>query len=322
MPAKFLSLLKETGFQAKRHVETAVGQIYIDVDHDYKSTTLLAGSGRGGTTWVMELLNFDNQYRLMFEPLNKYFVPLAKPFSDRQYLRPDDCDSTFLDPMRTIVSGRLRNGWTDRLNRQRFAHKRLIKEIRANLLLSWLHAHFPEIPLILLLRHPCAVVSSQRRVGWSHYDLSVFLSQEPLMSDFLSPFKPILEKATSRFEIHLLFWCIDTLVPLKQFKPGQIHLAFYENFCLQPRRETERLFTFLGKPVNERLFRMLDRPSAFAEHGYGKLPSREALINGWRRDISSSELEIAMETLKRFGLDSLYTEEGLPNSESAFKLLG
>jgi hypothetical protein len=298
-----------------------VGQLYLDLSCDYKDTTFLAGSGRGGTTWVMELLNFDNRYRLVFEPLNKYFVPLARPFSERQYLRPGDCNPVFLEAMRTIVTGRLRNGWTDRLNRQRLARKRLIKEIRSNLLLHWLHSHFPEIPIILLLRHPCAVVNSQLRVNWHHYDLSVFLSQEALMIDFLAPYKSMLENATTRLEIHLLFWCIDTLVPLRQFKPGQIHLAFYENFCIQPRREIHRMFSYLKRPASERLFATLEKPSAFAEYGRGKLPSREALLNGWRRNITGSELRTVHEILKRFGLDSLYTADGLPNEQAAFTVI-
>jgi hypothetical protein len=32
-------------------------------------------------------------------------------------------------------------------------------------------------------------------------------------------------------------WCIENYVPLKQFKRGEIHLAFYESFCERPESE-------------------------------------------------------------------------------------
>ena len=45
--------------------------------HDTKNinnTILVAGVGRSGTTLLAETINYDNQFRLMFEPFNKYKV--------------------------------------------------------------------------------------------------------------------------------------------------------------------------------------------------------------------------------------------------------
>jgi hypothetical protein len=311
------SSLKELALNtAKVAFETAVGQLYIDAGHDYKDTVFLAGSGRGGTTWIAELINFDNSYRLIFEPIR---VPLFKPFHGRRYLRPDDDNPIFLDPMRIIVDGRLRHALSDRYNRQPFPRKRLVKEIVANLWLRWLHSHFPEIPLILLLRHPCAVVSSRLRLGWN-YNLRTFLGQESLMADFLSPFRVDMEKATTPFEVHLFHWCIETFVPLRQFKPGQVHLAFYEDFCVQPQLEIARLFAFLGKPLDERAIKMVGRPSTQTWRRKSELPLRAALIDGWREHFSNQELRTVRDLLQRFGLDSLYREDGMPDAVAALKL--
>jgi Sulfotransferase family len=314
-----LSSLRTSYRKARDTVGASIGQLYIDAGRDYQNTVILAGSARGGTTWIAELLNFDNSYRMIFEPFFPSHVPLCRAFAKQQYLRPEDDDPTFLNPIRTIVSGQLRNGWSDHINRQPFPRRRLIKEIRANLLLRWIKSHFPEIPLILLLRHPCAVVSSRLRMGWKS-DLSIFLEQASLMSDFLSPFKAAMENSVSRLEKHLYDWCVQTYVPMRQFKHDQIHLAFYENFCAQPRAEVARLFAFLKRPLDERLFTEVERPSSRTNRPGRKLPSREALVAGWQDSFSTQELKQVRDILGSFGLDSIYGEDGMPDLAAALAL--
>jgi len=308
---------KQTFFQkARGALEGVRGQLYIDANQDYRNTVFLAGSARGGTTWVAELINFDNSYRLIFEPLR---VPLCRPFYFSRYLRPGDDDPTFVDPMRLVVSGRLRHAWPDRYNRQALPRKRLVKEITANLLLGWLHSQYPEMPIILLLRHPCAILNSQQRLGWKIGGVEGYLKQEALMSDFLLPLRRDMERA-SPVEGFFFRWCINTIVPLKQFRFGEIHLAFFENFCAQPRPEFARLFNFLQRGQDERVFKVLDRPSSQAWRGKEKLPSRQALVDGWREQLPHQTVSIARSVMRLFGLDSLYGEDGLPNVEEALKL--
>jgi GT2 family glycosyltransferase len=316
---QLVSSLLATARKARDEMGASIGQLYIDADHDYKNTVIITGNGRSGTTWIAELLNFDNSYRLIFEPLLASQVPLCTSFVDQQYLRPGDSDPAFLDPMKIIVSGRLRNRWSDHLNRQPFPRRRLIKEIRANLLLRWVQSHFPEIPLILLLRHPCAVSSSWRRMGWE-YDLDVFLKQDSLMADFLSPFRAAMERVDSPLEASLYAWCIQTFVPLQQFKRDQIHLAFYENFCANPRLEVARLFAFLRRPVDERIFAVMDRPSSRTNRPKRKLPSRTDLVGGWRDSFSAQDLRRVGDVVRSFGLDPIYGEDGMPNVQAALEL--
>jgi hypothetical protein len=215
--------------------------------------------------------------------------------------------------MSLIVTGRLRNGWSDRYNHTRIARRRLVKEIRANLLLRWLFQHFPGMPLILLLRHPCAVVAARLRVDWSHYNLNVFLRQQELMADFLSPFRPELEKATSPFDIHLFHWCIETFIPLQQFTAGQVHLAFYENFCASPQEEIHRFYTFLGRQMDERILSFLEKPSSQTHRENHKLPSRAELASGWRQYLSGYQVERIQSVLRHFGLHNIYRSDGMPD---------
>src|SRR5829696_6063462 len=114
----------------------------------------LAGSGRSGTTWLSEIINHRRGYRYVFEPFNPREVGPFEHFNTKQYLRPDDQREEFLEPARLALTGGLRDPWTDRFNGRIVARRRLIKDIRANLLLGWIRANFPGMPIILLLRHP------------------------------------------------------------------------------------------------------------------------------------------------------------------------
>jgi hypothetical protein len=314
-----LAGLKDIAFRAARSADEALGQIHFDLGHDYRDTTILAGSARGGTTWVAELINFDNSYRLIFEAISHEHDASGRAFMWGRYLRDDDDNPLFLDPVKRIVSGRSRRGYSDRFNRQLFPRKRLMKEIGENLLLHWLHVHFPEIPIVLLLRHPCGVVSSRLRNGWDRSNqIAGMLKQEQLVTDFLLPFKEKMENATT-LETHFMHWCVETLVPLRKFRRGEIHLAFYENFCVQPEQELKRLFDFLKRTFDDRVVQVLERPSK--QTRLRKTAEARPVFDSWGRHFSNDELRKAQDVLRLFGLDALYLPNGMPNAEAAYALL-
>ena len=295
-------------------------QLYVDTGGDHRDSTFLAGSGRGGTTWIAELINHDNSYRFMFEPFFARHVPEVRAFANRQYLRPDDDDPVFLDPARRVVEGRIRNQWIDFYNHRTIAKRRLIKDIRANLFLKWLHLHFPGMPIVLLVRHPLAVASSRFYHGWSN-DLANFLRDEKLMADHLEPHRRLLETVTDPFEKHVVQWCVENLVPLRQFAAGELHVAFYENFSVDPRGELERLFDFLGKPFPETVLERVERPSHMTWALPGSRTPRTSDPEAWRPYVSAERVDRSLEVLGQFGLDALYGDASLPNREAAERLL-
>lgn len=293
-------------------------QLHIDTGGDHRATTFLAGSGRGGTTWIAELINHANEYRFMFEPFTSRHVPEVKAFLNRQYIRPDDDDPAFVEPARAIVEGRIRNRWVDYYNHRFVARRRLIKDIRANMFLKWLDVHFPGMPIVLLLRHPLAVAASRLRHTWSN-DLAGFLQQEALMADHLEPHRHLLETVRDPFEQHVLQWCIENWIPLRQFQRGELHLAFYEHFSVDPRGEIGRLFAFLGKPFPEQILARVERPSRMAWTAKGVV-SALGDPDSWRPYVSPGEISRSLDILAQFGFDSVYSASSLPNRDAAESL--
>ena len=160
-------------------------------------TVFIAGTGRSGTTWLAELLVRGSRRRLIFEPFRNDLVPVWKGALSRQYIRPEDDSTPLLAPARAIMQGEIRDAWFDSLNSRLFTSGRVIKDIRANLLLGWLQRQFGPFPILYMIRNPEAVAASWQREGWPTSGVDDLLSQPELIDDHLGPFQEALRTATS-----------------------------------------------------------------------------------------------------------------------------
>jgi len=188
-------------------------------------------------------------------------------------------------------------------------------DIRANLLLHWLRRHFPRVPIVFLMRHPCAVAASQLRGRWG-LRAADLLRQPRLVEDFLSPFAGLIHSARDEFDNLLLVWCVENYVPLRQFRRGEIFILFYEELLRHPEREIERLFGFLGRPAGPGVFEQFRRPSAQSRSWSAVLTGDDPL-DSWRRHIDAGQIRRAVELLRLFGLDELYDGGSMPRTSGA-----
>lgn len=327
-------------YRKRRPTELAAGTFFLDLGGGgHRDTVFIAGSGRSGTTWLSELINHDNRFRFIFEPFHPGKVGLCEGFLSKQYLTADfgttvasrfdanrkNSDSRFatrdspersdphLDTAGKILSGRARSRWADRFNRKFIARRRLVKDIRANLLLGWMKLHFPEMPMVLILRHPCAVADSRLRLGWRD-NLDEVMSQEKLVEDYLKPFEADILAAKDPFERSVFLWCIENYVPLRQLGDGGIHIVFYERLLSDPEGELAPLFAFLGEEFDATL------PRSIAEESGAGRNSRR--ISGWTERVSEIRRRRAAEILELFGMDRIYGEDPMPRPEGITEVSG
>ena len=284
------------------------------------STLFLAGSPRSGTTWVAERVAGQG-LRLIFEPFHPDEVGTSSVFDHRQYLRPSDADPRFLRPAERILRGRIRSSWVNRYNRRLLPARRLIKEVRANLFLGWLHAHFPWMPIVLVLRHPGAVAASQRAVDW---DFSAhparLLDQEALVEDHLAPFASLLEDAQSPVEQAVAVWSAENYVPLRQFRRGEIHLVCYEHLLVRPEEELQRLLSFYQVPYSSKVLAGIDRPSGVTAKDSAVVSGGDPL-RAWQDRLDESDRTRIVRILEPFGLDALYGDGPMPLLDDPNELL-
>src|SRR5579863_739826 len=224
------------------------------------ATLFISGSPRSGTTWLAEAINYDNSYRFIGEPFTFGQVPMSQAFALRQYLRPDDGDPRYLDPARKIFAGKIRNRWSDSPNHSTFPRRRLVKDVRTTMLLKWFRVHFPQLPIVYIMRHPFAVAASRIRLGYRTDMGPMYLRQAPLVADHLGPFVELINEPKSPFASHVLDWCVENFVPLRQLERGDVIWVFYERLTSIPE-DLSKLFAALGEPVGEEFRARLNRPS-------------------------------------------------------------
>ena len=298
---------------------------YHDAQPDPAKSVFLCGAPRSGTTWLAERLNHANDYRYVYEPFNFENVPMCRHFLARQYLGPDDDNAAYLDPATAIFSGRIRNAWVDQYNRCPNVQRRLIKDVRSTLMLKWIRNHFPQMPIVFLLRQPCAVAVSRLKLGYPTDLMETVFSRQPaLMADYLAPMARAIGLAQTPFQRHVADWCIENAVPLTQLVEGDVHLVFYENLVMNPEQELRRLFHFLGRPFEESILDGLRTPSATSRPGgQGRVaPTDRRSIEGWHRHVSADERSAARRLTTAFGLDEIYGAASLPSARGAQALSG
>ena len=67
------------------------------------NSVVLIGTGRSGTTWVEDIINCNNDFRIMFEPFNTHYVPLLKNWKHRQYISSKSKNSKYYEDTRKIL---------------------------------------------------------------------------------------------------------------------------------------------------------------------------------------------------------------------------
>jgi hypothetical protein len=237
-------------------------RLYQDRNQDISKCLIIAGTARSGTTWAANVISSQIPARVMFEPFHARMIPELSQFNYFQYQRPDSHNDDLYTFCLRVFSGRIRHQWIDRQVLSLFPKYRIIKEIRINLFLKWISNNFPVIPILFVIRHPCAVVHSRMQLNWAtDDDIDSFLSQERLIEDFLSDKIDLIRRVKTPEEKHAIIWCISNLIPIKQFNSSGLNIIFYENLCIQPEVEIPRIFRIIGLDYNRKIFSILDNPS-------------------------------------------------------------
>jgi hypothetical protein len=251
----------------------------------------------------------------MFEPFWSAAVGEARDFEPGRFEDPASDDPELNRLLATVLSGMVRNLHVDRYNTSRLPRGRVIKDVRATNLAPYLARHFPEVPLILLLRHPLATAHSAVGLGWRD-ELETFLRQDELITRQFAKQTSLIESVAAR-EHHMvvrfvLQWCLENYLPLHMLSRSSTHVVFFEDLVRSGEAELDRLAAFLRRrsPDLWSSWRpdaaLLLRPSASSQRRVNGWPSPEQFRNGWRDAIAPAQLERSLEILEAFGLDRLF----------------
>jgi hypothetical protein len=277
---------------------------------------VVAGTARSGTTWLGDLIASQLPCRILFEPFNPDLVSDYRNFHYFQYMRPGTEDPEFYSFAQKVFTGKIRNRWIDRQNQRIISKFRLVKEIRVNLALKWLHENFGDVPMLFIIRHPCAVVLSRMELGWAtDRDIEPFLLQPQLIDDHLHPYLDLIRSVVSVEEKHAVIWSVSNLLPLRQFDPGELKIVYYENLCIQPDVELSGILESIGHRYKNPPVKIFDQPSQTTRVASAVVSGADK-IEGWKKTLDHSQIDSILRVVDGFGLSHLYNDSSLPSGQT------
>ena len=283
---------------------------------------LLVAGGRSGSTWVADILARCGGVQQIFEPVHPSGVDEVRrltgwdearhPHLRSFYLRPGQSYPDWEAFLERVLTGRVRNYWTDSQRTSYFPRRYLLKVIRANLMVGFLVDRFaPRVALIV--RHPCAVVASRLEAGW-HADVQDLLCQEELVEDHLRPWLAEIEAERDLVGAHAVWLAVETFVAASQLAMRPHYFATYESIVSNPVEEMTRIAVALGISPKRIAALDLHEPSRTASDEVRMMGASDP-HSRWRSKLASDDQSRILKWALRLGLD-WYDSDGLPRVES------
>ncbi len=289
-----------------------------------KDATFVSGFVRSGTTWTARMIALADEKYTIAEPFNILRASMfASGFKNNYIYLNGNNDNA----LKTRVKNMIGLSFTvselgSVLGRQglyfypytayRFINhhfqkarnrRPVIHDPMAFFSLEWLDNNF-DLDMILLVRHPAAVIQSQRRMKWG-YNFKWLADQEELLEEKLKPFKKeILEQAPREFipweiETQALVWNIFAWT-IAQYRANHPHWYIYrhEDLAARPVKSFRALYDKLsldfGPKVETHIKRYTgDDNPALAEKDKIHTLKRDSkkLIKNWKKKLSEKEIE-------------------------------
>jgi hypothetical protein len=312
---------------------------------------LIFGSGRSGTTWVQDALAEANLYGTVFEPLHPRCVRGAEEFANL-YVPCGSRNDRLFDFLEPWLTGGRRSFWTSerihpdhlypglahfaslknvrdtrkvyaKLSRRwwRNQHRRgrplVIKFIRGNLMSEWMSDAFG-LASALIVRHPCAVLSSvARRHGkdWQTSALHTLLCryvEQPLLTEkVFGGLDFNIDDYRSLASIQTAIWCLENAYQLSGASNSKVHIAYYEDLLAEPELTWLNLTKALGlRSVPDKA--LLSTPSQQVSVASKSEVSVTRQLTEWQKQLGDAELEEVAAVLRHFGVRTYSVESPMP----------
>jgi hypothetical protein len=232
---------------------------------------VILGSGRSGTTWVLDCLALSNDLRPIFEPLHPKESKIGEEYAYQVMAASDTAKdleiyfdglaagrihSRWIDlrvpkgllrpnPTKLVsreFAGRWIHGWQKHLRDRKKLSERakkeaaLIKCIRANLMAGWLCQSL-KFRTAFIVRHPCAAIESQVRAGavWDPSRVLEKYSQDTKLRELTGGrYEELLRSKLSNIQALTLRWIIENQWPIEQAADDGYFVISYEELVNDP----------------------------------------------------------------------------------------
>lgn len=284
--------------------------VFFDAKKDPQPVAVIAGYTRSGTTFLGRLLSSILSARPIHEPLNPLACPETAFFKERESLSLIQSNERYQDALRSVFAHDFRGTKLTNTGSRLVYSGRIIKVVRANHYLGYLSDQVDDCPFVVIVRNPCACISSRMRLGWPVPDHSSYFDdiRELLSAEQVDSY----EKADGVVTKLAVSWCLDNFMLMKNAQRPNFLFVNYESVLSEPMEETSRILRHLGE---ERHIKNID---AELQLEWNEAPSQKYLAS-WRGHLKEGDLSEIHRILGVFGLDTLYDfESGHPVKQPLF----
>jgi len=282
-------------------------------------SVVIAGSPRSGTTWLAEMIAETPGYIHIDEPLhlgNGLARRHANVSGWRHYVSPGaEGQDQLKSYLRFALQGRLQDPYSNSsvsalVRRFLFGGPAVVKFVRANRLLHWMERTFDIGAMILLLRHPCAVVASQLSYESSEWRRADLPSRGKLQSEFggwiptdlFRRFRDVLSGIQTHAGYLAAVWCLDNYIPLRyEDRSLPAIVTTYERLVRHRGEECARIFGQIGLKPPGTIGRQAKDPSSSAADDLYQDPHRQ--LSKWKRKLDDRQIETVLQVVDVFGLN-------------------
>lgn len=268
---------------------------------------LVLGTGRSGTTLLLEILGRDPGAMPVYEPLRPSEDPSAArllPTDGFVTRDPGTADPALAELWRSVLEGRHLTWWSaSQMTRQQWwdADHVVAKEIRANRIAGWLQRAFPQTPQVVIVRHPCAVVASMQSApgvwnDWTHDDVVA-----PMRGRWPDEVLDHAGPDAGRDAWLAAFWAADTAAAIRQTTPDHTLVVTFEDLVLRPAEVIESVFSHLRRPIPAGAIDQARRPSATANPDAAVRGARDPLAE-WTQRLGPERARTVLEVVHAFGI--------------------
>ena len=195
------------------------------------------------------------------------------------------------------------------------------KFVRANRMVHWINHTFDLRGIIVLLRHPCAVVASQ--LDYEHTANNAWEQAEPpnledgffcsLPDEVSTRFASVFRQIKTREETLATIWALDTYCALRLHGDAPGPVVTYEHLVASPQDTIGTLFADLGISLPDAIFRQIDLPSESAASDLHRQDINQQLSK-WQRKLTDKQIDRILSVTHDFDLD-MYSHHVWPQAE-------
>ncbi len=260
---------------------------------------IIAGYTRSGTTFYGNILSSILKARNIHEPLNPNKVKDVSFFNERESSKTIRNSQIHKKALRKIFSQDFKgNRYTNRGSSSFYRH-RIIKIVRGNFYLDLLSEMLPETRFSIIVRHPCACVSSRIRLGWCVPDHSHCI--DDILPILNKRQKKVIETVCTVHEKMAASWCLDNIMLLRHINNSKFYFIFYEDLVSDILYQIKKVLHFMENNVSERIIK-----KEINLYQHLSLMEPQKLSFGWKKDLKENIISDILNIVKIFELDHLY----------------